>query len=182
MNTDFKHQNQIVDFSLSTVRGGSGILSQHLVSKQGAVIVFWSSICSHCARYDAYLNEFENRNPGIALLVVAARKHESRSQLLITLSQRNLDFSLLHDADRALAHQWFVRQTPTAFLVDANRQLVYRGAIDNFKYPQDPDHEPYLDAAIKALLAGRAPTRTETTPFGCPIQSIYYTLPKPLGR
>ena len=182
MNTDFKHTNQIVDFALPPVRGGPGRLSQHLVNKQGAVIVFWSGVCSHCVRYDAYLNDFENRNPGIALLVVAAREHESRAQLLAALSERALQLPLLHDADRALAHQWFVRQTPTAFLIDANLQVIYRGAIDNFKYPQDPDYEPYLDAAIEALLGGSSPARPETATFGCPIESVYYRLPKPLGR
>ena len=72
MNTDYKYTNQVVDFALPPVSHGTGKLSQHLVSKQGAVIVFWSSVCSHCVRYDVYLNEFENRNPGIALLAVAA--------------------------------------------------------------------------------------------------------------
>ena len=79
MNTDFKHTNQIVDFALPPVRGGPGRLSQHLVNKQGAVIVFWSGVCSHCVRYDAYLNDFENRNPGIALLVVAANTNPGRN-------------------------------------------------------------------------------------------------------
>lgn len=181
MNTDFKHTGQVVDFALPPVCGGSGRLSQHLMSRQGAVVVFWSGVCSHCVRYDAYLNDFENRNPGIALLVVAAREHESQAQLLTALSQRTLQFPLLHDADRAVAHQWFVRQTPTAFLIDANRRVIYRGAIDNFKYSQDPDCEPYLDAAIEALLGGGSPTRPETATFGCPIESIYYTLPKPLS-
>jgi peroxiredoxin len=182
MNTDSKYTNQVVDFALPPVSHGTGRLSQHLMSKQGAVIVFWSSVCSHCVRYDVYLNDFENRYPGIALLAVAAREHESRAQLLAALSQRELQFPLLHDADRAVAHHWFVRQTPTAFLIDANLQVIYRGAIDNFKYPQDPDYKPYLDAAIEALLGGRSPARPETATFGCPIESVYYTLPKPLGR
>ena len=50
---------------------------------------------------------------------MADREHESRSQLLAALSQRDMQFPLLPDADRAVAHDWFVRQTPTAFLIAA---------------------------------------------------------------
>jgi len=53
------------------------------------------------------------------------------------------------------------------------------GASDNFQYPQDPEFVPYLDAAIDAVLAGKTPPRAETPSFGCPIESVYYTLPEP---
>ena len=63
MTTDFNYPKQVVDFALQSVSHGTGTLSHHLVNRQGAVIVFWSSVCTHCVRYDACLNDFENRNP-----------------------------------------------------------------------------------------------------------------------
>jgi hypothetical protein len=60
------------------------------------------------------------------------------------------------------------------------RTLLYRGAIDNFKYPGDPEYLAYLDPAVNSFLAGEPIARKETASFGCAIQSVYYILPKPL--
>jgi hypothetical protein len=58
--------------------------------------------------------------------------------------------------------------------------LLYRGAIDNFKYPGDPEYVAHLETAISEFLAGKPIRRAETSSFGCAIQSVYYTLPKHL--
>ena len=169
--------NCVPDFTLPLVLGESLSLHECLAERQGAVVVFWSGVCSHCVRYDAYLNEFEERFPTLGLLVVASRAHETRDQLRKTSGSRGLRFRLLHDADRTVAHQWFVRQTPTAFLLDSAFRLIYRGSIDNFKYPQDEDYTPYLDSAAREFLVGRTPEPSETATFGCPIESVYYEMP-----
>jgi len=80
----------------------------------------------------------------------------------------------------AVAHELFTQQTPRAFLVDADSRLMYRGAIDNFKYPEDTEYEAYLEPAIEQMLAGKPIARPEVPSFGCAIQSVYYTIPRPL--
>jgi hypothetical protein len=99
--------------------------------------------------------------------------------LRATVIERGLRFPLLYDAERTVADAWLVQQTPRVFLLDPERRLIYRGAIDNFKYPADPDYVGYLNAAIAALLTGKMPPRSDTPSFGCPVKSVYYTLPKP---
>jgi hypothetical protein len=99
--------------------------------------------------------------------------------LRATVAERGLRFLLLYDGERTVADAWLVQQTPRVFLLDPERRLLYRGAIDNFKYPEDPDYVGYLNAAIEAFRAGKALPRVETPSFGCPVKSVYYTLPKP---
>ena len=171
----------VADFTLSDLRGAPVSLAGSLAGRRGAVVVFWSGVCSHCQRYDDYLGGFTDRHRDLALLVVASRQDESRGDLGRTVAERALGFPILHDRDRRVAHEWRVEQTPRVFLIDGLRRLLYRGAIDNFKYPQDPHHRPYLETAIADFLAGRPLAREETPSFGCPIESIYYDLPKPLG-
>jgi peroxiredoxin len=166
------------DFALPLVDGVSRTLQSSLEGRRALVVVFWSGICSHCRRYDGYLNRLAERYP-VGLLAVASRQHESAELLRATVAERGLRFPLLHDAERAVAHAWLVTQTPRVFLLDPHRRVVYRGAIDNFKYPHDPEHVGYLDAAIEALLAGKAPPRADIPSFGCPIESIYYATPQP---
>jgi peroxiredoxin len=167
------------DFTLPLLDGGSLSPQSFLAGRKAAVVVFWSGICSHCRRYDEYLNRLPERYPGVGLLAVASRQNESAQMLRATVAERGLRFPMVHDADRAVAQAWLVSQTPRVFLLDPQCRLLYRGAIDNFKYPQDAEFVPYLDTAIEALLAGKTPPRAETPSFGCPVESVYYTMPKP---
>jgi hypothetical protein len=55
---------------------------------------------------------------------------------------------------------------------------LYRGAIDNYKFPEDPEHVAYLEPAIDQFLSGVPITKQEISSYGCAIQSVYYNLPK----
>lgn len=166
------------DFALPTLSGTSATLSATLAGKKGAVVVVWSSTCSHCLRYDKYLNAFESRHPELSLTVVSARVGESLESAIRAASQRKLGFRILHDPTSFVAKQWYTQQTPRAFLMDADRKLLYRGAIDNFRFPEDPEYINYLEPAISQFLGGSAIARPEVTSYGCSIQSVYYNLPR----
>jgi peroxiredoxin len=171
----------VSDFALPLISGeGQRSLADFLSGEKGAVVVFWSGVCSHCVRYDDYLNRFRDRHPEIGLVAVASRSGEAADQIRAVALERNLSFPLLHDPPGAVAREWFTQQTPRAFLIDSDRKLLYRGAIDNFKYPEDSDYLAYLEPAIGSFLAGEPIARTETASFGCAIQSVYYILPNPL--
>jgi thiol-disulfide isomerase/thioredoxin len=169
------------DFTLPDLRSGQALsLSESLAGKRGTVVMFWSGVCSHCVRYDGFFNSFAGRHPEISLLAVASRHGETPEMIQAAMAERSLTFPVLHDAGSGLARGWFTQQTPRVFLLDSDRKLLYRGAIDNFKYPVDPQYEAYLEPAIEALLAGKPVERTETASFGCAISSVYYILPKAL--
>ncbi|HTM50631.1 MAG TPA: redoxin family protein [Bryobacteraceae bacterium] len=166
------------DFTLPGVNGGQANLAALLAGKKGAVVVFWSGVCSHCIRYDAYLDRFAAQYPDLSLVVIASRSGETPVQIRNTMADRGIRFPIFHDQGGAVARQWSTEQTPRAFLVDAGRVVLYRGAVDNFKYPGDPEYVAYLDNAISDFLAGKPVRRAETASFGCAIRSVYYTLPK----
>jgi peroxiredoxin len=168
------------DFTLDDLNGRPVTLSSELNPKRGAVLVFWSAVCSHCLRYDDYLNQFSDRHPQLTLLAVASRQRESREDLLKTAKERNLTFRIFIDPGGRLAGEWSTQQTPRAFLIGPGRVLLYRGAIDNFQFPGDPDYAAYLEPAIDDFLAGKPVAQPETASFGCAIKSVYYQLPRTL--
>ena len=171
----------VTDFVLPLISGdGERSIADFLPGKRAVVVLFWSGVCSHCLRYDDYLNRFGERHPEVGLVALASRQGETADQIRVTAAQRKLTFPLLYDATGAIARLWYTQQTPRAFLIDPDRSLLYRGAIDNFKYPHDSDYLPYLEPAIASFLAGEPIARAETPSFGCAIQSVYYILPKPL--
>jgi peroxiredoxin len=169
---------EALDFSLADLGGAMRSLRGELADRKAAVVVFWSCVCSHCVRYDEYLNTFRERHPDIALLAVASRQQETPDQLRRAVRDRNLVFPILIDPGGLLARQWFTEQTPRAFLIASDMGLQYRGAIDNFQLPGDPDYAAYLEPAIADLLAGRPIAQPDTASFGCAIQSVYYQLQK----
>ena len=170
----------VEDFSLRRIDGPAEDLGFYLDGKRGVVVLFWSGVCSHCERYDAYLNRFQQRWPELGFVAIASRHGETVDSIRATAAARGLTFPILHDPGAKTADQWFTQQTPRVFLLDASRVLLYRGAIDNYKSPDDPEHVPYLDPAVSQFLAGQPLTRTETASFGCAIRSVYYILPKAL--
>lgn len=170
------------DFSLPAVIGSAETLEAGLAGKKGGLVVIWSSTCSHCLRYDKYLNAFEENHPELSLTVVSARMGETLEAVTKAGRQRKLTFRLLHDPAAIVAKQWYTQQTPKAFLMDSERKLLYRGAIDNFKFPADPEYISYLEPAIAEFLGGNAVARPEVTSYGCSIQSVYYNLPKVFAK
>jgi hypothetical protein len=175
-----KFGEPLPDFSLRTLSGQVATLGSAIGEKKGAVIVVWSSTCSHCIRYDKYFNTFEERHPDLGLLIVSSRQGEQVDAVKRAASQRKLKFSIVHDPASQVAGQWFTRQTPRAFLLDSHGALLYRGAIDNYKYSDDPEYVPYLEPAVEQFLRGQPVEKPETASFGCAIQSVYYILPKAL--
>ena len=157
-------------------------LEDFVGDKKGLALLFWSGICSHCQRYDRYLSSFEQRHSEIGFLAIACRQEETLENVMECRSKRRLGFRMIYDANRELAHRWKVNQTPRIFLIDRDLTLLYRGAIDNFLHPHDPDYAPYLEKAIAEFLKREPITVPETQSFGCAIESTYYTLASPTNR
>lgn len=59
--------------------------------------------------------------------------------------------------------------TPHAFLLDGERKVVYMGAVDD-SMNAGKVKEHYLQEAIDAVLAGKAPATAETRQFGCGVK------------
>jgi peroxiredoxin len=182
LNTSASHKigQPVQDFSLRRTTGVTTSLSQELKGKKGAVVVFWSGICSHCVRYDTFLNGFQSKHGELGFMAVASRHGESPEAIAREVAERKLTFPILLDPSGKVAAEWEAQQTPRAYLLDGDRKVIYRGAIDNYKYPDDPEYVDYLEPAIDQFLSGVPITRTETASFGCAIQSVYYILPKAL--
>jgi len=168
-------------FSLPSLNGrDQRTLRDYLTRKMGAVMVFWSAMCAHCRRYDEYFNSFAGLHSQLGFTAIASRCGETPSQMQSAAKQRRLVFPVLLDQSREVARQWHAQQTPRSYLIASEGQLVYRGAIDNFKLPSDEGYVAFLESAIRSYLAGQPIARVETASFGCAIETTYYHLPRQL--
>ena len=170
--------NPLPAFSLPMLDGsGQRNPESFLENKRGALIVFWSGVCSHCLRYDQYFNEFTTRYPDLGFSAIASRLNETRAEMTSSVRDRHLTFPILLDEGGKVARLWYSQQTPRCYLLGPQRELLYRGAIDNFRMPIDPEYRAWLDPAIESFLKGEPIARPETASFGCAIETAYYKLP-----
>lgn|SRR5262249_47800541 len=171
----------VTDFFLPSLDGsGNRSLQDYIAGKMGAVIVFWSAICTHCFRYDQYFSSFTLSHPRLGFLAIASRCGETPAQMRSAVSQRLLRFPILLDQSGEVARQWHSQQTPRCYLINTDRRLLYRGAVDNFKHATDPEYVTYLEPAVRSFLKGERIAKAQTASFGCAIETVYYQLPKHL--
>ena len=84
-------------------------------------------------------------------------------------AEQGFPFDYLYDEDQSVARAYGPERTPEVFLFDADRRLVYHGAIDDSR-DEDSVSEHYLRDAIDAVLGGRDPATSDTPPVGCSIK------------
>jgi len=76
------------------------------------------------------------------------------------------NFPYLRDESQEIAEAYGAQCTPHAFVFDADRHLVYQGAIDDDRGGEQVT-EQYVRGAVDAVLAGEEyPTET-VSPMGC---------------
>jgi peroxiredoxin len=143
-----------------------------------ALVVIFS--CNHCP----YVRAWEDRmiaiqqdyaSRGVQLLVINAndaKKYpdDSLPKMQQHAQEKGFPFPYLFDETQEVARAYGAERTPEVFLFDEQRSLRYHGAIDdNFEQPEAVQ-QPYLRAALDAILAGQQPPTTATPPVGCTIK------------
>ncbi len=164
-----------IGFTLPGAGGREHSLDEY--ADAAAVAVVWS--CNHCP----YVQAWEGRMKAIqrdyaerGFRLVAINSNDARShpgdsfeEMKLRAEAQGFNFDYLYDEDQAVAQAYGPSRTPEVFLFDAERRLVYHGAIDDSRDEQAVS-ENYLRDALEALLDGREPRVAETPPVGCSIK------------
>jgi hypothetical protein len=136
-----------------------------------AVYVFLSTECPVSSRYTGRIVRLEKefRQRGVHFFAVFPNDTESSEAVRGYTAEREITFPVVRDRG-ALVHLFSAAVTPEAAVVDRKGVLRYRGRIDdNADGTRVRSHE--LDAALRALLAGKSPPTPRTRAFGCVIHS-----------
>lgn len=136
--------------------------------------------CNHCPYARAYWNRlkklairYEEDNLGIATICGndASRYPDDSFEGMQALhKQLGLPFAYLHDEDQSVIKQLGATRTPEVFLFNQQRELVYRGAIDDNWENENAVMQVYLEDAIEYCLDGLDVDYPETEPVGCSIK------------
>ncbi len=81
--------------------------------------------------------------------------------------------AVLLDKDGTVGKLYGAKTTPHMFVIDANGNVAYMGAIDSVKSTDAADIEGatnYVAAALDALLDGKTVEISSTQPYGCSVK------------
>ena len=137
--------------------------------------------CLHCPYAQAYWNRIfkltkRYEEDSLGLVVINPNDGEKYPQdsfenmVKFTKEVKQKNFIFLHDETQEVAKQLGAKRTPEAFLFNFNRELVYRGALDDSWENESLVTMDYLEDAIEYCLDGLEIDYPEVEPVGCSIK------------
>ncbi len=165
------------DFRLPDTRGKMVSLSD-FDDDEALVVVF---MCNHCPFVKHVIDDFvdlakEYRSRGAAFVAIssndAATYPDDRPELMARLAkQKGFTFPYLYDETQQVAKAYHAACTPDFYVFDKDRELVYRGQMDDSRPGNGvPVTGEDLRAALDAVLEGEPVPGEQRPSMGCNIK------------
>lgn len=167
------------DFSLKNVDGKMTSLRSYPDAK-GVIVVF---TCNHCPFAKAYESRIIGLHKAFAAKgfpVVAINPNDPASvpedsfdNMVKRSKEKSYPFAYVFDETQEIAKSYGATRTPHVFLLKKNAdkyEVAYIGAIDDNSENASAVKEKYVEEAIAALTAGKAPATSSTKAVGCTIK------------
>jgi peroxiredoxin len=133
------------------------------------VQIFTCNECPVAVAYEDRLVEIarDYKDKGVKLVAINCRDSEKLPKMKERSVAKGFTFDYLSDPSQKAGRAYGAKVTPEVFVLDANRKVVYMGAIDDNWESASDVKKAYLRDAIEAALAGKAPEVTEMKAMGC---------------
>jgi peroxiredoxin len=166
------------DFALPEVRTGKLVKLSDFADKEVLLVVF---MCAHCPYVKLVEKEFagigrdyQNRHFGMVAISANDAIHypdDAPPKLKEQAERLGFVFPYLYDETQQAAKAYRAACTPDIFLFNAQRELVYRGQLDNARPGNGkPVTGQNLRAAIECLYEGTPMPVTQLPATGCNIK------------
>ncbi|MEH2087250.1 thioredoxin family protein [Nostoc sp.] len=166
------------DFNLPEVVSGKATSLSTFADKKALLVMF---ICRHCPFVKHVQQELvqlgrDYFTSDLAIVAISANDaknypDDAPESLQAFSTEQGLNFTLCYDESQETAKAYTAACTPDFFVFDDQRQLVYRGQLDDSRPSNGkPVTGADLRAAIEAVLAGKPVTSEQKPSVGCNIK------------
>jgi peroxiredoxin len=162
-------------FDLPGVDGRNHSLEEYA---DASVLVLVQS-CNHCPyvlAWEGRINDLQRKYADRGVRIVAISSNDASAypadsfeRMIEHAREADYAFDYLYDESQEIARALGSERTPEAFAFDADRRLVYHGAVDDDR-EEDRVTTHYLRDAIDSTLAGETPPVADTPPVGCTVK------------
>lgn len=160
----------VLDFAFTDIDGVDRRLSGVAVDRP-LVITMRDTSCPVCQKQRPELarvvKDYADR---VGFLFVSVVETDGVEELKADRRVLGENTIFVRDPDHRIARRLAATSTAETFLLDADRRMVFRGALDDqygLNYTKKDAGERYLRSALDDLLAGRAVKVAATTAPGC---------------
>ncbi|MDJ0674349.1 MAG: thioredoxin family protein [Calothrix sp. MO_167.B42] len=165
------------DFELPGVDQQVHHLSRYLHKCQAVAVIFMSDNCPYVKCYLDRLKHLQREfaTLGFTLIGVNGDKNveatpmQNFDKMKSFALNHQLNFPYLWDSTQDVTQSFGARTTPTAFLIDKNGFLRYKGLIDDSPKDDKLVKISYLQDAVTSSLAGEEIAIQETKSIGTPL-------------
>ena len=161
-------------FSLPDTNGNN--LSIENFSKEILVVIFTCNHCTYAKAVEDRLIKLANRyNSKVDFVLISSNDAEnypedSPEKMAEQAESKSYPFPYLFDETQEIAKAYSAVCTPDIFLYNKDRELEYRGRLDdNWKEPEKVSREE-LKMAIEIVLKGEEIDFTQIPSMGCNIK------------
>ena len=166
------------DFNLPDVVSGEDASLEDFADEKALLVIF---LCRHCPFVQHIKEELarlgrEYADRSLGIVAISANDadnypDDSPESLKEFAEETGFSFPLCHDETQEVAKAYAAACTPDFFLFDENRELVYRGQLDDSRPGNDEPVDGHdLRAAIDAVLAGEPVSEDQKPSIGCNIK------------
>lgn len=114
------------DFTVSTVDGGTFTLSQTLKEKELVIVTFFATWCGPCRMEFPYMRQaYEQYRDRVAIIALSTDPTESMEKLRAYAEDMGLGFPVGSDGQMGLRDRLAVSNIPTTFAVDRFGKIVF---------------------------------------------------------
>jgi peroxiredoxin len=169
---------QAPEFKLPDVASDRSISLKEYEGKKALLVMF---ICQHCPYVQHIKGELtklgkDYANKDIGIVAISSNDAENYpddapGELKKFARVNSFSFAFLYDETQEVAKAYTAACTPDLFLFNKNRELVYRGQLDDSRPGNNkPVTGKDLRAAIDAVLADQPVSKDQRPATGCNIK------------
>jgi peroxiredoxin len=162
-------------FDLPGVDGRNHSLDEY-ADAQVLVLVQSCNHCPYVLAWEGRINDLQREYAAGGVRIVAINSNDAEAYpgdsfdaMVEHARGAGYVIEYLHDESQDVMRALGSERTPEAFVYDADRRLVYHGAVDDNRDEEDVTAR-YLRDAIEAALAGEDPPVADTPPVGCTVK------------
>ena len=140
-------------------------------------MVFTCCSCPTANDYEPRIAAFTKKYCGaddeVALVAINVNtiKDDATAEMKKRAEKKKYDYPFLHDETQGIARKYGAVTTPEFFVLNAERKVIYLGAMDE-KDPPAAGGRNFVEAAVIAGPAGKLPETKETLARGCRIRYV----------
>jgi len=158
------------DFTITNYDGNVYTLS-NVKDAKAIIIMFWSTQCPNVQAYNDRINDLVStyQQKGFVFWAINSNKTESSAEVAAHSSQNSYVFPVLKDNNSTVADIFGASRTPEVYVLNANREILYHGRIDDNRDAKlVTTHD--LQNALDDIYNGKEVAVKSTKQFGCTIK------------